>query len=314
VGGGGGGGEGETTPPPPPPPPPPHSSTALLPEQLQVFEESLLKLIDKFSLEGNTALVTGGAGLLGKQFTRTLGEAGAKVVVADKDFAAAYAHAQELRESNIRAIAVKVDVKDPESVSALVEHTVSEYGSMDVLVNCAALDPKFDPQHIAEQSGNSFERYPLEAWQASVDVNLTGVFLTCQAAARKMEAQGSGVIINISSIYGLAGPDQRIYPQVGGQPQFKPVDYSVTKAGILGLTRYLAAYYAGTQIRVNALTPGGIYHQHDDAFTANYSAKAILGRMASEDEMNGALLFLASDASSYMTGANLIVDGGYTAW
>ncbi|MBW6467364.1 MAG: SDR family oxidoreductase, partial [Brevefilum sp.] len=276
--------------------------------------DQILKLIEKFSLEGKTALVTGGAGLLGKQFTQALGEAGAKVVVADRDFDAAYAHVQKLRENNIRAIAVKVDVTDPESVSALFDHTVSEYDSVDVLVNSAALDPKFDPQHIAEQSGNGFEQYPLQAWQASLDVNLTGVFLSCQAAARIMAAQGAGVIINISSVYGLAGPDQRIYPQVDGQPQFKPVDYPVTKAGILGLTRYLAAYFAGTQIRVNALTPGGIYHQHDDAFTANYAAKAILGRMASEDEMNGALLFLASDASSYMTGANLIVDGGYTAW
>lgn len=273
-----------------------------------------MKVIEKFSLEGRTALVTGGAGLLGKQFTRTLGEAGAKVVVADIDFDAAYEHAQNLRETDIRAIAVKVDVTNPDSISALVDHTVSEYASIDVLVNSAALDPKFDPQHLEEQLGNDFEAYTLQSWQDSLDVNLTGVFLTCQAAAKKMVAQGSGVIINISSIYGLAGPDQGIYPWVDGRQQYKPVDYPVTKAAILGLTRYLAAYYVGAKIRVNALTPGGIFAQHDDDFVSKYSAKTILGRMAFEDEMNGALLFLASDASSYMTGANLVVDGGYTAW
>ena len=273
-----------------------------------------MSFIEKFSLEGKTALVTGGAGLLGHQFTRTLGEAGAKVVVADVNFNAAYSLARGLRESNIRAVAVKVNVTDPDSVSALMEHTLHEFNSIDVLVNCAAIDPKFDPQHLDEQSGNAFEDYPLQAWQTSLDVNLTGVFLTCQAAAREMAQQGSGVMVNISSIYGLKAPDQRIYPKVDGRQQYKPVDYPVTKAAILGLTRYLAAYYAGTQIRVNALTPGGIYNEHDEPFISNYSAKTILGRMASPDEMNAALLFLASDASSYMTGANLIIDGGYTAW
>lgn len=273
-----------------------------------------MKVFEKFSLEGRTAVVTGGAGLLGKQFTRTMGEAGASVVVADQDFDAAYGHAHNLREEEIRAIAVKVNVTDPDSVSALVDHTVAEFSSLDVLVNCAALDPKFDPQHLQEQSANAFEAYALQAWQSSLDVNLTGVFLTCQSAARTMAAQGSGVIINISSIYGLAGPDQGIYPWVNGTQQYKPVDYPVTKAAILGLTRYLAAYYAGMHIRVNTLTPGGIFTNHDDDFVSKYSAKTMLGRMAQVDEMNSALLFLASDASSYMTGANLVVDGGYTAW
>lgn len=273
-----------------------------------------LTIINKFSLDGRTALVTGGAGLLGKQFTRILGEAGANIVIADMDFDAAFDHSQRLRKEKIHTVAVKTNVTDPASVIAAVDHAVSEFGSIDILVNCAALDPKFDPEHIGEQSANAFETYPLEAWQTSLDVNITGVFLSCQAAAKIMVEQGSGSIINISSTYGLVAPDQRIYPPLSGMPQFKPVDYPVTKAAILGFTRYLAAYYAGTKIRVNALSPGGIYQQHDDYFTEQYSARTILGRMAQEDEMNGALLFLASDASSYMTGSNLIVDGGYTAW
>ena len=129
-----------------------------------------------------------------------------------------------------------------------------------------------------------------------------------------MLESGGGVIINLSSIYGLAAPDQRMYQRPGKTPAYKPVYYSVTKAGIIGLTQYLAAYYAGKNIRVNALTPGGVFNGHEPDFTAAYSARAILGRMAEKDEMNGALLFLASDASAYMTGANLVVDGGWTTW
>ena len=274
----------------------------------------MTEILDQFRLNGRTALVTGGAGLLGRQFTQTLAQAGASVIVADLDFQAASEQAQALQGAGLPAVAAAVDVTDPESVEEMIARTVADFGGVDILVNSAALDPKFDPAHVGEQSANAFENYALAAWQKTIDVNLTGVFLVSQAVLRRMTKSGSGVIINISSVYGLSGPDQRIYPPVEGKPQYKPVDYSVTKAGILGLTRYLAAYYAGTKIRVNALTPGGVYNQHEEAFSTQYSAKTMAGRMARLDEMNGALLFLASDASSYMTGSNLIVDGGYLAW
>ena len=277
-------------------------------------------IMDKFKLTGRVAIVTGGPGLLGKEFCRTLAEAGATVVVADLNADGVNELTTSLIKNGFHAMGIATDITQPESVSSLVTETLAMYGRLDILVNSAALDPKFDPQALAEMArqgavSGAFEDYPLEAWKAALDVNLTGMFLCCQAAVKPMLAQGKkGSIINICSTYGLAAPDQRIYQRDGKQTSYKPVYYSVTKAGVLGLTRYLSAYYAGTQIRVNALTPGGVYNNHDEVFLKAYSSRTIMGRMAEKDEMNGALLFLASDASSYMTGSNLVVDGGWTAW
>jgi 2-deoxy-D-gluconate 3-dehydrogenase len=270
--------------------------------------------MEKFTLKGRTALVTGGAGLLGRQFTRALGQAGAKVVVADLDLEAAREHARQLEVEDIDAFEIAVDVTDPGSVSAMVDSAVTKFDSLDILVNSAAMDPKFDPENVGAQSANAFETYPLESWQRAMDVNLTGMFLVCQGVARQMLTQGKGVIINICSTYGIVGPDQRLYERPDGSRNFKPVYYTVSKAGVLGLTRYLATYYAGKPIRVNALTPGGVFNEHDSTFLQAYSARTVIGRMADPDELNGAIVFLASDASSYMTGANLVVDGGWTAW
>jgi len=270
-------------------------------------------IYDKFSLKGKTAIVTGGPGLLGAEFCRTLAEAGANVIVADLDGDAAAVAAAKLQEKGFSAISARVDVTQPESVKAMVAQAVKTFDRVDVLVNSAAIDPKFDASHAGLDDG-AFETYPVELWREALDVNLTGAFLCSQAVSAAMLKQGSGSIINLCSMYGLVGPDQRLYEKEGSPMRYKPVFYPVTKAGILGLTRYLATYFAGKGIRANALTPGGIYNDNDEVFVKNYSARAVMGRMARKDEMNGALLFLASDASSYMTGSNLVVDGGWTAW
>jgi NAD(P)-dependent dehydrogenase (short-subunit alcohol dehydrogenase family) len=275
-----------------------------------------MKIQEKFDLTGRVAVVTGGAGLLGAEFCRTLAEAGASVAVVDLNASSSQTTADSLTKNGYQARAVPTDITQPDSVRGMVEKVLSAFGRLDILVNSAALDPKFDPAAASKGiAPGAFEDYPLDDWNAALNVNLTGMFLTTQACIKPMLAQGKkGSIVNICSTYGLNGPDQRIYIKDGERVAFKPVYYTVTKAGVLGFTKYLAAYYAGTEIRVNALTPGGVFNNHEDYFVRNYSAKTILGRMANKEEMNGALLFLASDASSYMTGNNVIVDGGWTAW
>ena len=275
-----------------------------------------MNIQQKFDLTGRVVVVTGGVGLLGAEFCKTLAEAGASVAVVDLNASASQGMADTLTKNGYNALAIPTDITQPDSVNAMVEKVLTEFERLDILVNSAALDPKFDPD--AAKKGiapGAFENYPLEQWNAAMNVNLTGMFLVTQACVKPMIAQGKkGSVINICSTYGLNGPDQRIYIKDGERVAFKPVYYTVTKAGVMGFTKYLAAYYAGTEIRVNALTPGGVFNNHEEYFVKNYSAKTIMGRMANKDEMNGALLFLASDASSYMTGNNVVVDGGWTAW
>jgi NAD(P)-dependent dehydrogenase (short-subunit alcohol dehydrogenase family) len=275
-----------------------------------------MKIQEKFDLTERVAVVTGGVGLLGAEFCRTLAEAGAAVAVVDLNASASQATADTLTNGGYKALALPADITQPHSVSAVVEKVLSAFGRLDILVNSAALDAKFDPDAVNKGiTPGAFEDYPLDLWNAALNVNLTGMFLMTQACVKPMIEHGKkGSIINICSTYGLNGPDQRIYIKEGKRVAFKPIYYTVTKAGVMGFTKYLAAYYAETEIRVNALTPGGVFNNHEDYFVKNYSAKTILGRMAKKDEMNGALLFLASDAASYMTGNNVIVDGGWTAW
>ena len=270
-------------------------------------------VLDRFKMQNRTAFVTGGVGLLGSGFSRTLAQAGAAVAVADLDLNKAQELADAIEAEGGHALGVEIDVTNPDSTRAAMAATRDVFGSLDVLVCSAAIDPKFEP-HLGQNNQDSFEDFPLSAWQQAVDVNLTGAFLSAQAAAPHMLEGGQGVIVLIGSIYGIGGPDQRLYERPNGSQQYKPPFYSATKAGLLGLTRYLAAYYARQNIRVNALSPGGVYNEHDEEFTQAYSQRTMLGRMAEKEELNASMLFLSSDASSYMTGANLVVDGGWTAW
>ncbi len=269
-----------------------------------------------FRLDGRVALITGGAGLLGQRYCEALIEAGGRVVVADVDGARAATLAHRLGDES--ALGVAMDVSDAASVQAGVDSAIERFGSLDILVNNAALTVRGGSERLLKDYFAPFESYPQDVWELALGVNLTGMVLCAQAAGRQMLRQGRGVVVNISSTYGVVAPDQRLYEGVRSpyaDTSFNtPVSYAVTKSAVLGLTRYLAAYWGRQNIRVNSLTPHGVYDNHDETFVRNFAFRSPLGRMARNDEYRGALLFLVSDASSYMTGANLVVDGGWTAW
>jgi 2-deoxy-D-gluconate 3-dehydrogenase len=218
-------------------------------------------------------------------------------------------------------IGTQLDVSDETSVAQTVDRAVELFGRLDILVNNAALTVRGGSERLAPADYFApFEDYKREVWDKALAVNLTGMLLCAQAAGRQMLRQDppGGVMVNIASTYGVVAPDQRVYEGVtspyADTPFNTPVSYAVTKTAVLGLTRYLATYWGSKNIRVNALTPHGVFDNHDEAFVRNFAYRSPLGRMARNDEYRGALLFLVSDASSYMTGANLIVDGGWTAW
>ncbi|WP_118950522.1 SDR family oxidoreductase [Taibaiella helva] len=266
--------------------------------------------MERFSLKDKTAIVTGALGLLGRKHCEALAEAGAQVVAADMNEAAAQTFAATLGTAHT---GIGVDVTDKASVTSLRDKVLERYGRIDILVNNAAINDKFeDPAMAALLS--AFERYPLDAFQRSIDVNITGVFLCAQVLGTVMAEQGKGSIINIASTYGMVGPDQSIYrDNEGVQTFYKSAAYPVTKGAVINFTRFLAAYWGNKGIRVNTLSPGGVEQGQDDFFIRNYSSKTLLGRMAQPGDYQGALVFLAGDASAYMTGANLVVDGGWTA-
>jgi NAD(P)-dependent dehydrogenase (short-subunit alcohol dehydrogenase family) len=275
---------------------------------------------DLFRVDGRVALITGGAGLLGRRYCEALLQAGARVVIGDVDGKRAEALADEL-DGSANSLGLTLDVSDASSVSATTARAVERFGRLDILVNNAALTVRGGSERLSPADYFApFEDYKLEVWNQAVATNLTGMLLCAQAAGRQMLRQDppGGVIVNISSTYGVVAPDQRLYQDVKSpyaDAGFNtPVSYAVTKTAVLGLTRYLATYWGNRNIRVNALTPHGVFDNHDESFVRNFVYRSPMGRMARNDEYRGALLFLVSDASSYMTGANLIVDGGWTAW
>lgn len=283
-----------------------------------------------FSLAGQVAVVTGAAGLLGRRHCRALAAAGARVVATDLDQAACEAVAREIAAAAPAApatpgalpataataapIAFAADITRPESVQALRDAVLERCGTIDVLVNNAALNEKVESP-LAAGEVLRFENFPLALWEDSLRVNVTGTFLCCQLLGGEMARRGAGSIVNIASTYAVVAPDQALYRQPDGtQTFFKSAAYPTTKGAVLALTRFLAAYWGRSGVRVNALSPGGVENGQDPGFVARYAARTPLGRMADPGDYEGALVFLASAASRYMTGANLIVDGGWTAW
>jgi len=266
-------------------------------------------IINKFSLEGKIAVVTGALGLLGRQHCYALSEAGAIVIVCDLDRIKCDDFAKQLPGI---AHGFHLDVSVTNCLINLKTFVQHRYGKLDILVNNAAINDMFENKNSAFEN-SKFENYPVEMWDKSIKVNLTGMFLCSQVLGKLMLQRMQGSIINISSTYGVVAPDQSIYTRPdGSQPFFKSPVYSVTKGAVIAFTKYLASYWGKSGIRVNTLSPGGVENGQEEYFIQKYSSRTPLGRMAKADDYKGALIYLASDASEYVTGANLIVDGGWT--
>ena len=249
-----------------------------------------------FSLRDRVAIVTGGAGQLGREIVAALEGAGANVAVFD-----------------LEVERHRVDVTDRSALEAATTEVERELGTPHVLVNAAALDSP--PDAPAEEVG-PVESYPEASFDKVMDVNVKGTFLSCQVIGARMAAAGRGSIVNVSSVYGMLSPVQDLYEfrRRGGDEFYKPVAYSVSKSALYNLTRYLATYWAKTGVRVNTLTLAGIWNGQPQEFVDEYTKRMPIGRMADVREVVGPVIFLASDASSYVTGANLVADGGWSAW
>lgn len=260
-----------------------------------------VNILERFTLKNQVAVITGAAGQLGRQFCHTLAQAGAAIAIVDQNEEAASTFADELRSKDIKALPLAIDITETKAVNTAFDRINTELGSLDVLVNCAGLQI-FAP----------FEERAFEDFMRVLEVNAGGTFLCTQTATRIMKHQKSGGrIINIGSLYGVVSGDPRIYTDCSRNTSEV---YGGSKAAVIQMTRYWAVHLAQYNIRVNAISPGGVFNHQGEDFVANYSYRTPMGRMANEDELSSALLFLATEASSYVNGHNLVVDGGWTAW
>lgn len=265
---------------------------------------------DRFSVEGRVVVLTGGTGVLGSAYARELAVRGARIVIADLADRQPVLVAEELAsETDAEVTGVVCDVGNEFDVRALFDLALSRFGKVNVVLNNAAATG----EHLMKVGDvfSPFEDYPLSVWEQVLRTNLTGVFLVAREGGKAMIMSGGGSLINVSSIYGVVGPDHRIYE---GMKFGSFAAYSAGKAGVHGLTLWLATYWGRRGIRVNTLVPGGVYNGHDPEFVRRYSDRSPMGRMADRDDLVGMVVYLASDASAYCTGQQFVVDGGLTAW
>jgi len=269
-----------------------------------------------FDLSGKVAIITGGAGMLGVQHAEAIAEVGGCPVLADIDETSARREAGKISDKyGVSCVGIKIDITNKDEVQTLCNTVLQKFGCVDILINNAANDPKVNTNDNSNWS--RFENFPVSLWNQDIAVGLTGAFLCSQVMGSEMANRGGGVILNISSDLGVIAPDQRIYSKPGLQAEkqpVKPVSYSVVKSALIGFTKYLATYWADKNVRANALCPGGVQTDQAGEFVTKLSDVIPLGRMAQKDEYKGAIIFLVSGASSYMTGATLIIDGGRSCW
>ncbi|MBM4261122.1 MAG: SDR family oxidoreductase [Deltaproteobacteria bacterium] len=273
---------------------------------------------ERFELKDHVAIITGGAGLLGTRHAEAIAEMGGTPVLVDVDERLAQERARQLAATHgCKSLGIGANICQPDEVKEALRTVLANFQRVDILINNAANNPKVDAGAQSGGHWSRLENFPLATWEQAVAVGLTGAFLCSQIIGSELARRGCGVILNIASDLGIIAPDQRIYRDSklpADQQPTKPVSYSVVKHGIVGLTRYLATYWADRGVRVNSLSPGGVFTGQDEDFVGRLVNLIPLQRMADKDEYKAAIVFLVSDASSYMTGANLVIDGGRTVW